>query len=38
MHGGAYYSKGSLVMVPAVVAQWRCPQRLKEDAVVENYL
>lgn len=36
MHGGAYDSKCSLVMVPAVVADWRWPQRLEEDAVAAD--
>ena len=36
MHGGAYDSKCSLVTVPAVVADWRWPQRLEEDAVVAD--
>ena len=36
MHGGAYDSKCSLVMVPAEVADWRWPQRREEDAVVAD--
>ena len=36
MHGGAYDSKCSLVMVPVEVADWRWPQRWEEDAVVAN--
>lgn len=36
MHSGASDNKCSVVVVPAAVAQWGQPQRLKENAVVEN--